>query len=71
MNGTNNVSCNEPTAACHYLNAIAAARSGNNDTAISNLTKAINANVSYKTEATDDLEFINLRNNQAFITLTK
>ena len=71
MNGKNNVRCNEGTAACHYLNAIAAARSGDNDDAISNLTNAINANPNYKAEATIDLEFINLRTNEAFIALTK
>jgi tetratricopeptide (TPR) repeat protein len=63
--------CNEETAACHYLNAIAAARSGENDVVISNLTNAITANSNYKEEATIDLEFINLRTNEAFIALTK
>ena len=71
MSGKNNINCNESTAACYYLNAIAAARSGNNDAAISNLTNAISANANYKAEATIDLEFINLRANEAFIALTK
>jgi len=71
MNGKNNVRCNEGTAACHYLNAIAAARSGDNDDAISNLTNAITANANYKAEAAIDLEFVNLRTNEAFIGLTK
>ena len=71
MNGENNANCNEATAACHYLNAIAAARTANNDAAIINLTKAINANASYKTEAVTDLEFVNLRTNESFIALTK
>ena len=71
MNGENNANCNEATAACHYLNAIAAARTANNDAAIINLTKAINANASYKTEAVKDLEFVNLRTNESFIALTK
>jgi len=71
LNGKNNATCNEATAACHYLNAIAAARSGNNDAAISNLTNAIAANANYKGEATIDLEFVNLRANEAFIALTK
>ena len=71
MNGENNANCNEATAACHYLNAIAAARTANNDAAIINLTKAINANASYKTEAVTDLEFVNLRTNESFIELTK
>ena len=71
MSGKNNINCNEGTAACHYLNAIAAARSGNNDAAISNLTNAITANENYKAEAVIDLEFVNLRTHEAFIALTK
>ena len=71
MNGKNSANCNENTAACHYLNSIASARSGKNDAVISNLTKAINMNSSYKSEAIKDLEFINLRENEAFIALTK
>jgi tetratricopeptide (TPR) repeat protein len=70
LNGKNS-NCNEATAACHYLNAIAAARSGENDSVISNLTNAITANANYKAEATIDLEFVNLRTNEAFIALTK
>lgn len=70
LNGKNS-NCNEATAACHYLNAIAAARSGENDAVISNLTNAITANANYKAEATIDLEFLNLRTNEAFIALTK
>jgi len=71
MNGENNINCDDGTADCHYLNAIAAARSGNNDAAISNLTNAIAANANYKAEATIDLEFVSLRTNEAFIALTK
>ena len=71
MSGKNNINCNEGTAACHYLNAIAAARSGNNDAVISNLTNAITANTNYKSEAAIDLEFFSLRANEAFMTLTK
>jgi hypothetical protein len=71
MNGVNNVRCNETTAACHYLNAIAEARSGNNDAAISNLKKAVSQNETYKNESIKDLEFIKLRNNELFIELTK
>ncbi len=71
LNGKNNATCNEATAACHYLNAIVAARSGENDVVISNLTNAISANANYKTEASIDLEFVNLRANEAFIALTK
>ena len=70
LNGKNST-CNEETAACHYLNAIAAARSGDNDSVISNLTNAITENATYKAEATIDLEFVNLRANKAFIALTK
>ena len=70
LNGKNST-CIEETAACHYLNAIAAARAGENEAAISNLTNAITANTSYKSEANIDLEFINLRTNEAFISLTK
>ena len=71
LNGKNSASCNENTAACNYLNAIANARSGNNDAAISSLTNAINTDASYKSEAVKDLEFVNLRTNETFIALTK
>lgn len=71
LNGKNSSNCNENTADCNYLNAIAAARSGNNDAAISNLTQAISSDASYKNEAVKDLEFVNLRTNEAFISLTK
>ena len=71
MNGKNSANCNENTAACHYLNAIASARSGENDAVISSLTMAINMDAAYKSEALIDLEFINLRAIEAFITLTK
>jgi hypothetical protein len=71
LNGKNSAKCNENTAACNYLNAIANARSGNNDAAMSSLTNAINTDVSYKSEAVKDLEFINLRTNETFIALTK
>ena len=71
LNGKNSANCNENTAACNYLNAIANARSGNNDAAISSLTNAINTDVSYKSEAVKDLEFVNLRTNETFIAITK
>ena len=71
MNGKNSANCNENTAICYYLNAIASARSGNNNAAMNNLTKAISMDSSWKAEALIDLEFINLRENEAFITLTK
>ena len=70
MNGKNST-CNEETAACHYLNAIAAARSAENDDVINNLTIAISINPNYKAEASIDLEFVHLRANEAFIALTK
>ena len=71
LNGKNSANCNKNTAACNYLNAIANARSGNNDAAISSLTNAINTDASYKLEAVKDLEFVNLRTNEKFIALTK
>jgi len=71
MSGKNNVRCNEKTADCYYLNAIAAARSGDSDAAISSLRQAITSNDSYKDDAIKDLEFINLRTNESFISLTK
>ena len=70
LNGKNST-CNETTAACHYLNAVSAARSNENDAAISNLMNAITINANYKSEAAIDLEFVNLRTNEAFIALTK
>ncbi|MAW20886.1 MAG: hypothetical protein CMD16_00640 [Flavobacteriales bacterium] len=71
LNGKNSANCNENTADCYYLNAIANTRSGDNESAIKNLTKAIKENPSYKLEAVKDLEFINLRTNNSFIALTK
>ena len=71
LNGKNSATCNENNADCYYLNAIASARSVDNDAAIANLAKAINANDAYKKDATKDLEFVNLRTNEAFIALTK
>ena len=69
MNKDNNVNCNESTAECYYLNAIASARLGKNDAVISNLTKAISTNPNYKAEARIDLEFVNLRAQKDFISL--
>ena len=71
MSGKNSANCNEATAACYYLNAIAASRSGNKENVISSLKKAISIDSNYKAEAAIDLEFVNLRANEAFITLTK
>ena len=61
--------CNENTASCHYLNAISYARSGEHNNAISNLSKAIKLNNSYKKEAAIDLEFLQLRSISAFVDL--
>ena len=36
-----------------------------------NLEKAINSNFDYKTQAQKDLEFLNYRENEKFISLTK
>ncbi len=71
MNGDNSTSCNNNTAECYYLNAIAAARSGNNDAVISSLSRAINLDANYKAEARVDAEFLNLRANEEFKNLIK
>lgn len=71
MNGSNNILCNESNADCYYLNAIAKTRAGNSEEAINFLAKAINTNSSYKNEAINDLEFINLRANSSFVEITK
>jgi hypothetical protein len=71
LNGKNNARCNEKTAACYYLNAIASARSANNDATIENLTQAIKGDPKYKKEAIEDLEFVNLRTNESFIELMR
>ena len=65
MNGSNNILCNESNADCYYLNAIAKTRAGNNEEAINFLAKAINTDFTYKNEAINDLEFINLRANSS------
>jgi hypothetical protein len=66
-----NVSCEEDTPECHYLNAISNARKGENTKALSNLENAIKHSPSYKQEAILDLEFINLRSDENFLNLTK
>ena len=71
LNGNNNSTCSETTAACYYLNAIAGARAGNETILFTNLDKAINSNSDYKTQAAKDLEFFNYRENEKFISLTK
>lgn len=59
MNG-NNATTAANTAEAHYLNAIAAARSGNNALALENLNKAFAADASLKAEAQNDIEFAGL-----------
>lgn len=71
LNGNNNISCNDLTASCYYLNAIAGARSNNQNACMMNLRKAINANSGYKLQASKDLEFINFRTNEVFQELIK
>ncbi len=69
MNGDYNVTCNENTAACYYLNAISSSRKGDVNATVDNLKKAISIDSSYKDEARIDLEFVNLRENEKFISL--
>ena len=71
MNGNTNMNCNDKSGPCHYLNAIIAARRGENELVLSNLSKAIAENPNYKKEASIDLEFINLRMNDSFNLLIK
>lgn len=56
MNG-NNVTTTAVTASAHYLNAVSAARSGDNALAIDNLNKAFALDASLKSEAQNDIEF--------------
>ena len=70
LNGQNST-CNENTAACDYLNAISYARSANESMLIKSLKSAINKDSNYKNEAKIDLEFVNFRNSENFISLTK
>ncbi len=71
LNGNSNSTCNEITAACYYLNAIAGARSGNETMLFANLEKALQNSELYKIEAINDLEFVNYREHEKFISLTK
>ena len=71
MNGNTNINCNDKSGPCYYLNAIIAARRGENELVLSNLSKAIAENPNYKKEASIDLEFINLRMNDSFNLLIK
>ena len=68
LNGQNS-NCNEKTAACDYLNAISYARSANDSMLLKSLKNAINKNISYKSEAKKDLEFINYKDNEEFKSL--
>lgn len=68
LNGQNS-NCNEQTAACDYLNAISYARSANDSMLLKSLKNAINKNISYKSEAKKDLEFINYKDNEEFKSL--
>ena len=70
LNGQNST-CNENTAACDYLNAISYARSANESMLIKSLKSAINKDSNYKNEAKIDLEFVNFRDSENFISLTK
>ena len=71
LHGNNNSTCSVNTAACYYLNAIAGARSGNTTMLFKNLEKAIQGSDMYKNEALKDLEFLNYRDHEKFISLTK
>ena len=71
LHGNNNSTCSENTAACYYLNAIAGARSGNTTMLFKNLEKAIQGSDMYKKESLKDLEFLNYRDHEKFISLTK
>jgi len=70
LNGQNST-CNENTASCNYLNAISYARSANESMLIKSLKSAINKDSNYKNEAKIDLEFVNFRDSENFISLTK
>jgi len=71
LNGNYNSNCTENNAACYYLNAIIGARSGDMQMLTRNLSKAIAEDITYKTEASIDLEFLNYRENQEFDALIK
>jgi tetratricopeptide (TPR) repeat protein len=71
LDGNNNDKCSDNTPACYYLNAILAARTSNLDMLTKNLAMAISADVSYKSLARKDLEFINFNKNQEFISITE
>lgn len=56
-------------AMAYYLKALAAARSANNSSVISNLKLAIEKDGTLKSAAKDDAEFIKLKNNSEFTSL--
>ena len=56
MNG-NNAITTATTAQAHYLNAISAAREGNNEQCLAHLSKAFALDASLKAEAQNDIEF--------------
>ena len=64
LNGNYDLRCED-----NYLNAIAAARQGNNSEVIRYLKQAINSDSSLKSEAANDLEFFNLRGDEEFKNL--
>jgi len=71
LNGNSSDKCSDNTPACYYLNAILGARTSNLDMLKKNLSMAISADASYKSLARKDLEFINFKDNQEFISITK
>ena len=70
LNG-NNVLTNEKTAEADYLNAVSSARSGNTQQCLEFLKNAIDKNDDYKSQAIEDIEFIKISTNEAFISLMK
>tara|TARA_B100000900_G_scaffold416233_1_gene450362 strand:+ start:5026 stop:6669 length:1644 start_codon:yes stop_codon:yes gene_type:complete len=64
LNGNYDLRCED-----NYINAIAAAREGNNNEVIKYLKQAIDYDSSLKNEAANDLEFFNLRENEDFKNL--
>ncbi len=61
----------QPDALTSYLKAIVAARSNQQNAAISNLKEAISKDSSLKQRAANDLEFLSLFNDSAFQSLVK
>lgn len=67
---TVDMSDDKASAMGYYLKALAAVRKGVNDLAISNLTEAINKDANLKEKAKKDAEFIKLRGDNGFKTIT-